>query len=98
MRSFPVAPPERFSRSRNLAVLLPWRIPAAFLGDLGDLADFARLLAFFDGVAFVADLPLDGPTWPPCAATRGLLAGVGSPDGALGSLLAAFSGIPFILS
>src|ERR1017187_8119833 len=32
--SFPVAPPERFSRSRTLAVLLPWLARVAFLPDL----------------------------------------------------------------
>src|ERR1019366_2381711 len=30
MSSFRVAPPERFSRSRTLEVLLPWRAPVAF--------------------------------------------------------------------
>src|ERR1035437_1663868 len=94
MRSFPVAPPERLSRSRNLALLVPFRAPIAFSGDL---ADFGPLLAFFARVALVADLPLDGATCRPCAATRGLLAGVGSPAGAPASLLTSFSGTPFIL-
>src|ERR1700722_4499817 len=94
MRSFPVAPPERFSRSRNLAVLLPWRAPVAFLGDLADLAP---LLGFFAWVALAADLPSDGATCRPCAPTRGLLAGVGSVAGAPASLLTSFSGITFIM-
>src|ERR1035437_7681076 len=94
MRSFPVAPPERLSRSRNLALLVPFRAPVALLGDL---ADFGPLLAFFARVALVADLPLDGATCRPCAATFGLLAGVGSPAGAPASLLTSFSGITFIM-
>src|ERR1700735_4034570 len=91
MRSVPVAPPERFSRPRNLAVLLPKR---AGLAVLGDLADFRPLLVFLARAAFTADLRWDGATWRTCPATRGLLAGVGSPDGALAS---AFSGTSFIL-
>src|ERR1039458_8111709 len=76
--SFPVAPPERFSRSRTLAVLLPWRARVAFLGDL---ADVAPLLAFFAGVAFLPDLAWDGATWALCAATCGFLAGFGCSAG-----------------
>jgi len=78
MRSALVAPPERFSRSRNLAVLLPWRLLVAFLRDL---TDFAALLGFFARAACLADLPLDGATWRACAPTRGFFAGVGSPMG-----------------
>jgi len=91
MSSFPVAPPERFSRSRTLAVLLPWRARVAFWGDL---ADFAALWAFFGGVAFLPDLAWDGETWALCAATCGFLAGLGASAGALAWLFAVFSGMP----
>lgn len=47
--SFSEAPPERLSRLRTLAVLVPRRATVAFLGDLADvalvLAFFARLVA-----------------------------------------------------
>ena len=94
MRSALVAPPERLSRSRNLAVLLPSRLLSAFLRDF---ADFAAVLAFFARAARLADLPLDGATWRACAPTRGFFAGLGLPDGVLGSSLGAFSGTTFIL-
>ena len=55
-----MAPPERFSRSRTWAVLLPWWAPVAFF--LGDLADVAALVAFFAGVALWPDLALDDAT------------------------------------
>src|SRR5438067_4859237 len=48
IRYAPIAPLERFSRKRNLAVLLHWRARPAFLSDL---ADVAHLLAFLVGVA-----------------------------------------------
>src|ERR1035437_1174770 len=94
MRSALVAPPERFSRSRNLAVLLPRRLLVVFPRDL---ADFAALLAFFTKPACLADFALDGATWRACAPPRGRLAGVGSTGGVLASLLEAFSGTSFIL-
>src|ERR1019366_7049936 len=84
MSSFRVAPPERFSRSRTLAVLLPWRAPVAFLGDWADLAP---LLAFFAGLACLPDVALDGATWALCAADRGFLAGFGCSAGAPASVL-----------
>ena len=59
MSSFRLAPPERLSSSRTLAVLLPVRALAVFLGDF---ADVAPLLAFFAGVALWPDLALDGAT------------------------------------
>ncbi len=43
-------------------------------------------------------LPLDGATWRAYVPTRGSLAGVGSTDGALASLVEAFPGTPFILT
>jgi hypothetical protein len=57
------------------AVLLPWMGAAVFF--LGDLADVARLVAFFAGVALWADLALDGATLDLCAATRGFLGAFG---------------------
>ena len=69
MRSALVAPPERLSRSRNLAVLLPSRLLGAFLRDF---ADFAAVFAFFARTARLADLPLDGATWRACSAACGL--------------------------
>src|ERR1017187_8722713 len=95
MSSFREAPPERCSRPRTWAVLLPWRAPVAFF--LGDLADFAPLVALFAGVACLPDLALDGATWALCAATRGFLAGFGCSAGALASVLAVSTGMPFIL-
>src|ERR1017187_4570041 len=95
MSSFREAPPERFSRSRTLAVLVPWRAPVAFL--LGDWADFAPLLAFFARVAFLPDLARDGATWALCAADRGFWAGVGCSVGAPASVLVVSAGMPFIL-
>jgi len=66
--SFRVAPPERLSRSRTLAVLLPGRAPVAFLGDL---ADVAPLLPFFAGLAFVArPSPGRRNVGPVCSDTR----------------------------
>src|SRR5580700_2181229 len=94
MRSALVAPPERLSRSRNLAVLLPWRLLGTFLRDF---ADFAAVFDFFARAACLADLPLDGATWRACAPTRGFFAGLGLPDGVFCSTLAAFSGTTFIL-
>src|ERR1035437_9820195 len=94
MSSFRVAPPERFSRSRTLAVLLPWRAPVAFLGDWADLAP---LLAFFAGLACLPDVALDGATWTLCAADRGSLAGFGCSAGAPASVLTVFAGMPFIV-
>src|ERR1017187_5674527 len=94
MSSFTVAPPERFSRSRTWAVLLPWRAPFAFF--LGDWADFAPLVAFFAGLAFLPDLALDGATWAFCAAVPGFLAAFGCSAGAPASVLAVSAGIPFI--
>src|SRR5450759_561016 len=94
MSSFREAPPERFSRSRTLAVLLPWRAPVAFLGDW---ADFAPLLAFFAGVALLPDLALDGATWAFCAADRDFWAGGGCSAGAPASVLAVSAGMPFIV-
>src|ERR1035441_5047072 len=93
--SFPVAPPERFSRARTLAVLLPWRAPGAFF--LGDLADMAPVLAFFAGVTCLPDLALDGATCALCAATCGFLAGVGASAGAPASVLSVSAGMPFIM-
>src|ERR1035437_9909529 len=90
MSSFPVAPPERLSRSRTLAVLLPCRAPVAFLGDW---VDFVPLLAFFARVAFLPDLAWDGATWALCAATRGFLAGFGASAGAPASVLAVSAGV-----
>src|ERR1017187_884499 len=95
MSSFTVAPPERFSRSRTWAVLLPWRAPFAFF--LGDWADFAPLVAFFAGLAFLPDLALDGATWAFCAADRGFLAGFGCAAGVPASVLATSAGMAFIL-
>src|ERR1700689_3146932 len=92
IKSAPVAPPDRFSRSRNFAVLVPRRPGAAFFADL---AGFAPRLAFFAGAACLLDLPLDGATLRARAPTRGFLAGVGSADGAVASPLAAFSGTTF---
>src|ERR1035437_7789783 len=94
MSSFPVAPPERLSRSRTLAVLLPCRAPVAFLGDW---VDFVPLLAFFARVAFLPDLAWDGATWALCAATRGFSGGFGASAGAPASVLAVSAGLPFIL-
>ena len=68
IRSAPVAPPERFSRPRNLAVLLPVRLAGT---PSGDLAGFRRLLALLIGVAFAADLRLDGATWRACPGNAG---------------------------
>src|ERR1019366_1929091 len=65
MSSFPEAPPGRFSRSRTLAVLVPWRAPLAFC--LGDWAAGAPLLALFAGVACLPDLAWDVATWALCA-------------------------------
>jgi hypothetical protein len=73
-QSAPLAPPDRFSKSRILAVLLPWGARAAFFVDF---ADFARRLAFLVGVACLPALPLDGATLRARAATRGFLGGVG---------------------
>src|SRR5580704_3253685 len=94
MRSALVAPPGRLRRSRNLAVLLPSRLLAAFLRDF---ADFPAVFDFFARTARFAGFPLDGATWRACAPTRGFFAGLGLPDGVLGSSLAAFSGTTFIL-
>src|ERR1039458_2647767 len=94
MSSFREAPPERFSRSRIWAVLLPWRAPVALLGDLADLAP---LLAFFAGLALLPDLALDGPTWDLCAAARGFLAGFGCSAWTPASVLAVSTGMPFIV-
>ena len=74
LSSFRVAPPERLSRSRTLAVLLPGRALAAFLADL---ADVAPALAFFAGLALWPDLALAGATCALCAATRGFWVGFG---------------------
>src|ERR1700684_2086609 len=49
-----VTPPDLFSRSKILAVLLPSRTPLRFLAPLG---------AFLAGVALLADLPFFDPTW-----------------------------------
>ncbi len=73
--SFSEAPPERLSRPRTLAVLVPGRATVAFLGDL---ADVALVLAFFAGLALWPDLARIGATWARCAATRGLRVGFGS--------------------
>src|ERR1019366_4544897 len=94
MSSFREAPPERFSRSRTLAVLLPWRAPFAFLGDW---ADFAPLVALFAGLALLPDLALDGATWAFSAAARGFLAGFGCSAGAPASVLAVSTEMPFIV-
>src|SRR5262249_8039409 len=58
--SFKVAPPDRFSRSRTLAVLLPWRAPDS---GLARLATLASRVAFLAEVAFFAALPFAGATW-----------------------------------
>src|SRR5260221_6307660 len=49
MISFRVAPPDCFSRSTTLAVLLPWRAPAGF---------WRALAPFLAGVALLADFAL----------------------------------------
>src|ERR1019366_5645005 len=94
MSCFREAPPERFSRSRTLAVLLPWLAPFAFLGDWADLAP---LVALFAGLACLPDLALDDATWALCAATRGFWAAFGCSAGAPASVLAVSAGMPFIL-
>src|SRR5712691_9690119 len=68
MISASVAPPDRFSRSRTCAVLLPSRAPAAFLG---------ALPLFLAGLAFRADLAFAGATWARRGATRAFLEGFG---------------------
>src|ERR1035441_4691581 len=93
--SFREAPPERFNRSRTLVVLLPWWAPVACF--LGDLADFAPVLAFFARVACLPDLARDGATWALCAADRGFLAGVGASAGAPAWVLAISAGMAFLL-
>src|SRR5271170_5090525 len=93
MRSALVTPPERLSRSRNLAVLLPLRLGTCSR----DFADFAAVFDFFARTARFANLPLDGATWRACSPTRGFFAGLGWPDGVLCSALAALSGTTFIL-
>ena len=62
--SLAVAPPDRFSISRIVAVLLPFRAPVPF---------FAALGAFFAGVAFPA-FPLLGATLPARLLTLAFLA------------------------
>jgi hypothetical protein len=53
----------------------PRRAPVA--GFLGDLADVAPVLAFWAGVAMLADLAGDGATCGLCGATCGFLSDVG---------------------
>jgi hypothetical protein len=62
---------------------------------LGDLADVARLVAFFAGVALWADLALDGATLGLCAAARGFFGAFGcSATGAAAWVLAVSAGMP----
>jgi len=70
IRSFSVAPSERFSKSRILAVLLPSRAARAFPAPLG---------AFLAGLAFLADLLLAGDTGARRGATGAFLFGFGLP-------------------
>src|ERR1700678_3623728 len=95
MSSSRLAPPERFSRSRTLAVLLPARALATFLGDF---ADVAPLLAFFAAVALWPDLALDDVTLAACAATRGFFGSFGCSARAAAGVLAVSAGMAFIFS
>src|ERR1700674_18441 len=68
MISASVAPPDRFSKSSTLAVLLPSRAAPAFLRPLG---------AFLAELPFLADLVFLGATCAPRGATRAFLVGFG---------------------
>src|SRR5271156_6692235 len=93
MSSFRLAPPERLTSSRTLAVLLPARALASFLRDF---ADVAPLFAFFARLALWPDLALDGATSAACAATRGFFGCFGCSTGAAAGALAVSTGMPFI--
>src|SRR5690348_2880338 len=93
MSSFTVVPPERRSRPRTRAVLLPWRARVAFWGDL---ADVAALVAFFARLAWLPDLALDGATWALCTATCAFLGGFGCSAGLVASVFTVSVGMPFI--
>src|SRR6266849_9059704 len=67
---FQVAPPDRFTSSSTLAVLLPWRTRAA-------VALWAALAPFLVGVVLFADLALAGLTRGFGAATLAFLGGFG---------------------
>src|ERR1035438_9402055 len=71
--SFEVTPPDRFSRSRILAVLLPSRAPSG----LAALAFVRPLGAFFAGVAFFPVLALAGATGARRGAPVAFLLGFG---------------------
>src|SRR5437867_2764572 len=74
MRCFKVAPPDRFTSSSTLAVLLPWRTRSgvAATGLCGPL-----WRPFLAGVVLFADLALVGRTWGFGAATLAFLGGCG---------------------
>src|SRR5580700_11008407 len=93
MSSFRLAPPERLRSSRTLAVLLPARALAFFLGDF---ADVAPLFAFFAEVALWPDLALDGATSAACAATRGFFGCFACSAGTAAGALSVSAGMPFI--
>src|SRR5262245_38957819 len=70
-----VAPPGRFSRSRTLDVLLPWR---ALDAGFACLAPLGALWPFLAGVVFFPALPFTGAIRGLCAGTLAFLDGLGS--------------------
>ena len=73
--SFKVAPPDRFSKSRTLAALLPWRAPSA---DFANFALFGFLVPFWAEVGIFPDLALPGATRGFRGAALGVLVASGA--------------------
>src|SRR5437867_7415403 len=87
MRCFKVAPPERFTSSSTLAVLLPWRTRSG----VAATALWAALAPFLAGVVLFAALALVGRTWGFGAAILAFLGGCGF------SLAVAWAGSRFAM-
>ena len=93
-RSLQLAPPGRFSSSKIVAALLPWR---ALPGLAPEAGFFAPRKLFLAPLAFFHDLPLAGALGAPCFARAGFLLALGWSPAVVSGVAAVSSIIVLIL-